>query len=380
MDVQRVQQNMFLVFYGGVTVWNVIACCYLIFRRGNAIAPNITPPVRLRRWTAAFSAAMALSHVWYLPMYILTPGDDAYLTYLVGGMLDVMVVLPLAMVVLLVMLQDRRRPLWPVGVVVAPLGVAGAWCVATRSVTILPFVYAYFLLMCMGIMKYMVRETRRYGRWLHDNYADLEHKEVWQSLIVLVLMLLAFIIYIFEIGGQAYEYVMQLVDVMMICYFLWRTETLSDLSVVAHDAEYGQYHPVDDTGEKENNESSLSIRNKIEPLLERHCEEPQLYLQNDISLSQLAKQIGVNRVYLSQHFAQQGTTYNAYINGLRIQHFINLYQEADAAHQPITVQQLAYQSGFRSYGTFNTAFKQSMRMTATEWMRNMAQQERQPKT
>ena len=66
---------------------------------------------------------------------------------------------------------------------------------------------------------------------------------------------------------------------------------------------------------------------------------------------------------------KQGTTYNAYINNLRIKHFISLYNEAAATHQPTTIQQLAYQSGFRSYGTFNTAFKQSMGMTATKWMR-----------
>ena len=31
----------------------------------------------------------------------------------------------------------------------------------------------------------MVRALRQYGRWLRDNYADLEHKEVWQSFVVL---------------------------------------------------------------------------------------------------------------------------------------------------------------------------------------------------
>ena len=373
-DEQQVLKNFFLVFYGGVAALSMIACAYLLLRRGNAFADGITPPTRLRRWTAALFAAITLSHVWYLPMYILTSKDWVNLIYLVGGLLDSMTVFPLTIAVLLVMLQDRRRPLWPVGVVVAPLVGAGALCVAVRSVPILPFIYAYFLLMCIGLIIYMVRATRQYGRWLHDNYADLEHKEVWQSLVVMAVMLLALVIYTFEIGGQAYEYVMQVIVAVMVCYFLWRTETLSDLSSAAQEATEkgdGHVHPAAALDEAEHYDSSLSIRNKIGPLLKQYCEEPQLYLQNDISLSQLAQQIGVNRVYLSQHFATQHTTYNGYINGLRIRHFINLYQESATAHQPVTVQQLAYQSGFHSYGTFNTAFKQVMRMTATEWMRNM---------
>jgi hypothetical protein len=38
----------------------------------------------------------------------------------------------------------------------------------------------------------MVRALRLYGRWLRDNYADLEHKEVWQSFTVLGIFLLMF--------------------------------------------------------------------------------------------------------------------------------------------------------------------------------------------
>ena len=366
---QQVLTGLFMALYGGVAALNMAACCYLLLRRGNAFAADITPPARLRRWTAAFFCSMALSHVWYLPMYILPGSPAAKLSYLLGGLLDGLTVLPLAIAVLIVMLQDRRRPLWPVGVAVAPLAVAGALCVASRNVVFLPFIYAYFLLMCVSIIIYMVCALKQYGRWLRDNYADLEHKEVWQSVVVLSVMLLSFVIYIFEIGGQAYEYVMQAIDVVVICYYLWRTETLSELSTSAFEA---KEEPAATEGE-ESNDRSLSIRNNIGPLLKQCCEQQQLYLQNGISLSELARQIGVNRVYLSKHFATQGTTYNAYINGLRIDHFIRLYREAIAGHQSTTVQQLAYKCGFRSYGTFNTAFKQSMGMTATERMRKQGE-------
>lgn len=68
---------------------------------------------------------------------------------------------------------------------------------------------------------------------------------------------------------------------------------------------------------------------------------------------------------------RRGNAFAAYINALRIQHFVNLCHEKAATHQPLSVLQLALESGFRSYSTFNTAFKQSMGTTATEWLRNL---------
>ena len=56
---------LFYVLYTGVAMLSLIAAFYLLFRRANAIAPNITPPARLRRWTAVFFCAMTLSHMWY---------------------------------------------------------------------------------------------------------------------------------------------------------------------------------------------------------------------------------------------------------------------------------------------------------------------------
>ena len=116
----------------------------------------------------------------------------------------------------------------------------------------------------------------------------------------------------------------------------------------------------------------VTIPDNIGQLLEHYCEGGQLYLRQDITLSQLSKAIGTNRYYLSQHFTQHDTTYNAYINGLRIQHFVRLYRDAVATNRSFTAQQLAQECGFRSYSTFAVAFKQRMGQTVSTWMRNTA--------
>ena len=376
---------LFIMLYAAVTALAFVASIYLLLRRGNAFAADITPPLRLRRWAAVFFAALALNHVWYMPIFFLSSSEAIKMTDLIGGLLDCMTLFPLAIILLLTMLQDRRRPLWPVALMMAPIIAGSAFSVATRSYALLPAVYVYFLLMCIGLIINMVHALRQYDRWLCDNYADLEHKEVWQSFVVLAMVLLMFSIYAFTSEGPFYQYAMQLILVVFICYFLWRVETLSDLSIPVNEEEEAQENRMEALITRTMDQAAsphdaphdppLTFRNNIGPLLKKYCEEPQRYLQHDISVTQLARQVGINRSYLSKHFASQGITYNAYINGLRIQHFINLYHESAAAHQPVTAQQLAYQSGFRSYNTFSVAFKRIMGMTATEWMRHIEEQQ-----
>ena len=356
---------LYMMLYAVVAALNLVACCYILFRRANAIAPNISSPIRLRRWTAAFFAFMALSHLWYMPSIYLTSSEDKMLCYDIGGILDCMTTFPLAIVILFTMLQDRRRPLWIAWVMVAPSVVLSILNLATHSEALLPMFHAYLLLLGIGLTIYMIREVRRYGCWLRDNYADLEHKEIWQSFVVLVVLLLGFGIYAFEIGGLTNKYIVQVNNIILICYLLWRVETLSYLCI----PESQEAEPLAVGIESAPMNVPLGLSKNIGPLLKQHCEEPQLYLQHDLTLLQLATLIGINRSYLSKYFASQGITYNTYINGLRIQHFVRLYHEAAATHQPISVKQLANESGFRSYSTFNAVFKQSMGTTATEWMR-----------
>ena len=361
---------LFFMLYGMGTATAVGACLYLLLRRGNAFAPEVTPPLRLRRWTAAFFGVIAAGHLWYLPAAVLTSDDDIMLSMLIGALLDCMLMIPLTLVVMLCMLQDRRRPLWPVGVMVAPLVVGIAVYIGSRSEGMLPWLYGYFLLMAVGFTIYMVRALRRYGRWLRDNYADLEHKEVWQSFLMLAVIMLVFVYYVLGGSGKAYEYIVQMCGLVLIGYLLWRVETLSDLTVSQPlPIEEETIAPVSPSEDDSPSSETLSdaAYEKIASLLQQHCVDTQLYLQHNLNISQLAQIIGTNRTYLSKYFAMQGITYNAYINDLRIRHFVRLYSEAVATQHFFTVQELASQSGYHSYNTFALAFKQRMGKSVTEW-------------
>ena len=384
MYEQILEDAIFGMLYAVVTVLAALGCVYLLFRRGNAFAADVTPPLRLRRWAAAFLTVIALGHVWYLPGTMMADGEAVERWTLIGGLLDCLLTIPVALVVMLCMLQDKRRPLCPVWLAVAPLVIMMGVNIANRSDALLPWMQGYILLAVIGFTVYMVREVRQYGRWLRDNYADLEHKEVWQSLLVLAVIMFLIVYYVTCYGSITYQYIIQASDLLLIGHLLWRVETLQDLNlpISSENIVVADATPIDDsdamdtmiaTEETEEADASLSVRNNIGPLLRQHCEEPQLYLQYDLSLTQLATLIGVNRSYLSKHFALQGITYNAYINDLRIRHFVSLCQERVAAHQPVSVQQLSLESGFRSYSTFNGAFKQVMHTTATEWLRLLAE-------
>ena len=95
------QSILFFMLYAAVAMTAIIASCYLLLRRGNAFAPDNTPPIRLRRWTAAFFASIAMGHLWYLPTAFLTSSGDMKLSLLVGASLDFMIFFPLSAVIVL---------------------------------------------------------------------------------------------------------------------------------------------------------------------------------------------------------------------------------------------------------------------------------------
>jgi AraC-like DNA-binding protein len=351
---------LFFILCGITGVVPAIAAVYLLLRRANAIAPGITPPMRLRRWTASFFAVTTLAHVWWLLFYIYS-GDLHSVAYLVIVLVDCMLLFVTLAGMLLAMLQDRRRPVWPALVALIPFVALWGAYMAFPSILIEQITAAYLVLLGLLFTVHMIFAIRQYGRWLNDNYADLENKKVWLCQAVALGCMLLFVLYVLAVDMVLIWFI-HIIELVLVGLLLWRVETLPLLAQNTAEPSPNPQHLTPTS-----TISTIDLE-QIDRLLKEHCVATQLYLQHELSLQDLAQAIGTNRSYLSQYFSRQGITYNAYINGLRVQHFVKLYREAVANHQPVTAQQLAYRSGFRNYNTFSAAFKRMMGMNTTEWV------------
>jgi AraC-like DNA-binding protein len=360
---------LFFILYGVTGAVALLAAIYLLLRRGNAFAPDVTPPLRLRRWAASFFVVGALGHVWWYLFFIFADdihSVDAMLhsaSYVAFAFLDGVTLLATIAGTLLAMLQDRKRPVWPVFAAMLPFVALGGVLMVSPSEWLMQVAFAYLLLLYVLFSVYMAFAVRQYGRWLRDNYADLERKEVWLTHVLSLVFMLLFIFYALVDASTIFVYyLLHIVELALFVLLLWRVETLPQLDVVL----------TPEPSLKEKSVSTVDLA-QIEQLLKEHCVDKQLYLQHELSLLQLAQIIGTNRSYLSHYFSRQGITYNIYINNLRVNHFISRYQELAATGQAIVAQDLAQESGFRSYSTFGRAFMQRTGQSVTAWMHDTSE-------
>ena len=310
---QGLNDVFFLMLYGAAAMFALVACCYLLFRRVNVIADSVASPVGLRRWAAAFLAAVAASHVWWALLGTVWLADDRLVRNLVGILLDRLTFVPLIMVVLVRMLQDRRRSLWPILLAMVPVAAIIGAGLVTHDAETETYNRYYTLVLIVSFVVYMIFAVRRYSLWLRDNYAEL-----------------AFATYIVNLGSQFMEYLVQVETLFIVGFVTWRVDTIQQLSV--GDEEFGPVRcGAGSQGLTSGGKDDAFIRSRLQD----YCVTTKLYLQHDLSLAQLSQTVGIDRADLSRYFARQGFTYNAYINRLRIDHFALLYREAVARQRPV---------------------------------------------
>nr|WP_290444074.1 AraC family transcriptional regulator [Pseudoalteromonas sp. XMcav2-N] len=97
--------------------------------------------------------------------------------------------------------------------------------------------------------------------------------------------------------------------------------------------------------------------------LDKLIRDEQPYLSNELTLSALARQVGLNTHNLSQLLNEHlGTSYHDYINRFRVTHATQLLEETTQS-----VEEIAYQSGFGTRAAFYAAFKKFRQTTPAKW-------------
>ena len=99
-----------------------------------------------------------------------------------------------------------------------------------------------------------------------------------------------------------------------------------------------------------------------------HISTNKPYLDPDLSLRDLAKQIDIHPNQLSWILNQGiGKNFNEFINQFRIEAFKSIALEHE--NRKLTIEGMAYESGFNSKTVFNTCFKKETGLTPTQYLR-----------
>ena len=106
----------------------------------------------------------------------------------------------------------------------------------------------------------------------------------------------------------------------------------------------------------------LHYHEKLKTLLD----ENKPYLNPDLSLDSLAKQLNISSKHLSQVINHSGQHFYDLINQYRIQEAKNLLKNKNGEN----ILQIAYEAGFNSKPTFNAAFKKTTGMTPSEYIKH----------
>lgn len=100
-----------------------------------------------------------------------------------------------------------------------------------------------------------------------------------------------------------------------------------------------------------------------------HFDNEKPYLNPNLNLQELAYQLDIPSYLISQIInTEAGEKFFDFVNGKRIRHFKQLIFEG--RHHETTILALAYSSGFNSKSAFNRAFKKSVGITPSEFIKN----------
>jgi len=214
----------------------------------------------------------------------------------------------------------------------------------------------------------------RYQKSLPDNYSYTERINLnWLKLLVIsILLLFIFLFGLIRFGTQQrllraenlflYVGAVLSVYVFLIGYLGLRQNTLllsatKDRPLTAHSNISYQKTGLDDAAVE-----------RIYLQLLSHMEAEQPYLEDDLSLTALAQQLGLNTNQLSQVINQKAeSNFFTFVNRYRVAAVKIKLKDPAFAH--LSILGIAYECGFRSKSAFNRIFKEQTGISPIQYQK-----------
>jgi AraC-like DNA-binding protein len=114
-------------------------------------------------------------------------------------------------------------------------------------------------------------------------------------------------------------------------------------------------------------EPEKPAENPVTMSILEYMEHSKCYLQNDLTLDSLARNLGMNRTYLSNAIHDIDINFNALVNKYRIQQAVKILAE----EKNINLEELAYKVGFNNRKSFYNAFTAITGLSPTQFRRKL---------
>lgn len=223
------------------------------------------------------------------------------------------------------------------------------------------YAYAAFLwFYAWGIVIFGYVKAHRHIKYVRENYSYIDNIDVSWLRPVFIFVIATQLIWLYaslfpSVWTDILYYISSIAFWLMVLHYSWNFRPISEESH-DHEADFTTEEPKVADGKEEDHDilnapmRQYAFAEKMEQLMDSQ----QLYLNQDLTLEELAAALGTNRTYISNYLnTVKGTNFYDYINQKRIELVsVPLLRE----HPEYTLEHVANASGFRSISTFRRTF------------------------
>lgn len=242
--------------------------------------------------------------------------------------------------------------------------------------------YRFVILLCnfvyiVIILRWLYKQEKRYIKWKNDNYADQEYVDIsWMRVYdILIFTIFVFYLLVLLLGGRISVICHSVIVMSSFSYLFYKAlfyESPYPDDFFSKDKECEQtdcYEPViaiaRASGSLEN--TDMSFENRIQlytTMLKEWMEKEKPYLFKDFKLTDVSRELPLNRSYLSRVFNEGfGCSFSEVVRNYRVIYSKELIRKSPK----MPLNKIAELSGFSSDSTYIRAFKQVTGITPSQF-------------